>query len=183
MGWSVVLYPGVGRRVEKIAISDPRSPTPRRGVLLWASCLARRFALNAPCPTDRDWHTRSHTLSLSRQRPRDPRRASCWPLSVGGGGRGAAGGDGGGRRSTPSSRALEEGEPSWYWPVTGASGCLGFGRAEPPGPTAPPPPTRPCTALTWGGGWGEGTGRKSLRDWGPCHPSCQLLPLCNSTDQ
>lgn len=66
----------------------------------------------------------------------------------------------------PPSGALEEGEPVWHWPVTGASGCL-----EPPSPTASPSPTRPCTALT--GGWGRGLRQEVIERLGPlCHPSC-----------
>lgn len=72
----------------------------------------------------------------------------------------------------PSSPALEECEPLGYWPVTGASRCLGSGRAEPPGPTA---------LLTWGVGVGEGHRQEVVERLGPLPP--QLLPLCNSTDQ
>lgn len=44
-----------GTEMSHLLTPDPGQR--RWRVLLCASCLARRFALNAPCPMDRDWHT------------------------------------------------------------------------------------------------------------------------------
>lgn len=102
---------------------------------------------------ERDWHTRSHTLSQSRQRPRDSQRAGSWPLTLAG--RGGRHRDGIGQPQVPH-------------------GVWALARAEPVGPTDPAP--RPCTALPPHPGWGD-TGKESPRDQGPCHPSCSLSAI------
>lgn len=101
---------------------------------------------------ERDWHTRSHTLSQSMQRPRDSQRAGSWPLTLGGG---AGSRDGIGQPQVPH-------------------GVWALARAEPAGPTGPNP--RPCTAPPPHLEWGD-TGKESPRDQGPCHPSCSLSAI------
>lgn len=147
----------------------------RRGVLLWASCLAGRFALNAPCPMDRDWHTRSHTLSLSRQRPRDPRRANCWPLSVGGGG---------GERQAETEGGGDPRLPAESWkkasPVgigqsqvpQGAWASAELSHQVPQTPHPPPGPAQPSP----GGGVGGGHRQEVIERLGPLPPQLPAAP-------
>lgn len=91
------------------------------GSALSLLCGARRLALNALCPRDGDWHTRSQTQPIGRELRDSPR----WLQARGSGCRGR----------DPVTQETPELTLGRHWPVLGISRSVGL-RAS-----------RPCTAL------------------------------------
>lgn len=96
---------------------------------------------------DRDWHTRSHTLSQPQQRPKDSQMGAQRPLTIwwwrsemdGWGGRDP--------RCFLAERRKNASQPSGYWPPVGP-GLRS--EAEPLGPPAPSPCTDSPPSSLWG---------------------------------